>query len=513
MLRRLGDRGEGSLSYIAVVLLIGAIAAAVTVVALPDTVLGDIRAAACRVSGGERCERHNGGNDRTQPSATPTASPAVASATPTPSTGDGAPPPDDNSPEAQEYRAAQDALSRAEQDLTGLESEWSNFDLLAEIGKLGLDFLAGDIMNCVKKPNFSDCAWALIGVVPWGKIGKLLKSIPKVVKLVDRFLDLKRRLDKARKARKDAHDRLGRAREACERRNAAGNSFTPGTPVLMADGTRRPIERVRVGDLVWAADPRTGRVGPRRVTDRIVGTGDKSLVDLVVTAGGSLGGPTARLTATANHPFWVAGSQDWIDAGRLVFGDMLVTPDGRRAMVVDKRLRRQRQQVFNLTVDGLHTFYVAAGGDDLLVHNCTDLDKHEEPPRGQPRGDHQLGHTIRDHVDVTDQDLIAHARDPRNTRGVAGRWKDKDTAQQAINEAMANPKLQPQIQRWLKEGKNGRQTLELPVQQYGNGSLGDIANKNGQINAAGNKFKIILHRAQDPKHKPGWYIYTSYPVP
>ncbi|MFC7732212.1 polymorphic toxin-type HINT domain-containing protein [Actinomadura keratinilytica] len=512
MLRRLGDAGEGSLSYIAVALLVSAIAAAVTVVALPDSVRGDIRAAVCRVGGGERCERHSGGDDRSQPSATPTASPAVAG-TPPPLARRRRPLPDDDSPEAQEYRAAQEALSRAEQDLANLEREWSNFDLLAEIGKLGLDFLAGDIINCVKKPNFSDCAWALIGVIPWGKIGKALKAIPKVIKLVDRFLDLKRRLEKARKARKDAASRLDRAREACERRLADNNSFTPGTPVLMADGTRKPIERVRVGDLVWAADPQTGRMEPRRVTDRIVGTGDKSLVDLTVAAGGSFGGPTARLTATANHPFWVADSQDWIDAGRLVFGDMLVTPDGRRAMVVGKRLRRQRQQVFNLTVDGLHTFYVAAGGDNLLVHNCTNLDLHEEPPRGQRPGPHQLGHTIKQHIDISDDDLIAHARDPRNTKGVAGRWKDKATAQAAIDAAMANPKLQPMIQRWLKEGPNGRQTLELPVQQYGNGSLGDIANKNGDINPAGNKFKIILHRAQNPKHKPGWYIYTAYPVP
>ncbi|MFV2088987.1 hypothetical protein, partial [Micromonospora sp. LOL_021] len=36
------------------------------------------------------------------------------------------------------------------------------------------------------------------------------------------------------------------------------NSFTPGTRVLMADGTTTPIEQVKPGDTVIATDPETG---------------------------------------------------------------------------------------------------------------------------------------------------------------------------------------------------------------------------------------------------------------
>ncbi|GAA4072424.1 hypothetical protein GCM10022214_30640 [Actinomadura miaoliensis] len=271
------------------------------------------------------------------------------------------------SPEEQEYTAAQDAATKADQEAQAIENEWNNFNLLKEIAKLGLDWLAGDIINCIRKPNLSDCIWGLIGIIPWGKLGKALKAIPKVAKLIDRFLDLKRRLEKARGARKAAQDRLRRALEACQ--GAAPNSFPPGTLVLMADGRRRPIEQVAVGDLVWAADPETGRDGPRRVTRTIVGAGPKDLVDVVVDLDGALGGPTAVVTATANHPFWVAGARDWIDGGRLVFGDMLAAPDGRRAMVVESRRYRVERRVHNLTVEGLHTFYVTVGGLDLLVHN------------------------------------------------------------------------------------------------------------------------------------------------
>jgi hypothetical protein len=352
-LKPVGDRGEGALSYIAVILLVASVVAAIIVVAIPETVVKDIRAAVCRVAGGADCEP----GAQPGPGVSPNSSPGLPSTSL----------PGGSTPELLEYQAAQAALAQAERDAQGVESEWNDFNLLNEIAKLGLDWLAGDIINCVKKPNLSDCIWGLLGLVPWGKIGKALKSIPKVVKLIDRFLDLKRRLEKARDARRAARSRLDKALQACQ--GKPDNSFPPGTPVLMADGRRTPIEQVAVGDLVWAADPETGRAGPRRVDRTIVGSGRKDLVDLRVDLDGVLGGPTSRVTATADHPFWVVGARDWIDAGQLVFGDVLTTPTGHRVSVIDSRRRTREQRVHNLTVEGLHTFYVSAGGHDLLVHN------------------------------------------------------------------------------------------------------------------------------------------------
>ncbi|WP_281176597.1 Hint domain-containing protein, partial [Spirillospora albida] len=314
----MGDRGEGSLSYLTVILLVAAVTAVVSVVAVGDEISAGIRSGVCAVSQDEDCREPGEG-----PGGSP--SPGVSGTSPA------AVPAGGETPEEREYREAKAAADKADQDARDVENEWNNFDLLKEIAKLGLDFIAGDIIKCIDNPNFMDCLWAIVGIVPWGKIGKLIKSIPKIAKLIDRFLDLKRRLDKARKSRKDAKDRLDRALEACTGKKDP-NSFAPGTPVLMGDGTRRPIERVRVGDTVWATDPETGRSGPRRVTHLIVGTDRKPMVDLTVDPDGQVGGPTARITATANHPFWAPGAGEWIGAGRLVFGDDLATPDGGRAM-------------------------------------------------------------------------------------------------------------------------------------------------------------------------------------
>ncbi|TDC75568.1 polymorphic toxin-type HINT domain-containing protein [Actinomadura sp. 7K507] len=391
MLRRLGDRGEGSLSYLTVILLVAAITAAVSVVVVGDKVAAGIRSGVCQVTQSEDCDEP-GDDPRAEESPSPSPEPTD---------------PDGETPEEREYREALAELNEADEALEDVEAEWDEFDLLEEIGKIGLDFIAGDIIACIEDPNFMDCLWAIVGLVPWGKIGKLLKSIPKIAKLIDRFLDLKRRLDKARKTRKDAKDRVDDALDACNKKKKDPNSFIAGTPVLMADGTRRPIEQVRAGDTVWAADPTTGRSGPRTVTARITGTGPKYLVDLAIDPDATLGGPTTTITATAGHPFWVGGVGDWIHAGKLVFGDTLTTPGGEHAMVVDRRRYQRTETVYNLTVDDLHTYYVSLGGNDVLVHNDPTPDPddcdlttpdpdYETPEKGTPEYEERVNDLAQD---------------------------------------------------------------------------------------------------------------------
>ena len=140
------------------------------------------------------------------------------------------------------------------------------------------------------------------------------------------------------------------------------NSFVPGTEVLMADGTTEPIEDVEIGDWVWAHDPETGETGARRVVDTIVGDGEKQLVDIEVL------GDT--VTATAGHPFWVDDEGRWVDAGELEVGDRLLLPDGSSLGLTGVEGRVEAQRVHNLTVEGVHTYYVSVGDEQVLVHNC-----------------------------------------------------------------------------------------------------------------------------------------------
>jgi RHS repeat-associated protein len=184
------------------------------------------------------------------------------------------------------------------------------------------------------------------------------------------------------------------------------NSFTEDTPVLMADGSTKPISQVHDGDRVLSTDPTTGRTSPEKVTDTILGQGTKHLVELTVAAAGVAGvaaaasasasasagpvaaatgqrspgvvtGPagdgqrTGTLVATDNHPFWVANAHEWRIAADLRLGDLLRTSAGTYVQVTAvKKWTATDQRVRNLTVDTLHTFYVLAGSTPILVHNA-----------------------------------------------------------------------------------------------------------------------------------------------
>jgi hypothetical protein len=77
----------------------------------------------------------------------------------------------------------------------------------------------------------------------------------------------------------------------------------------------------------------------------------------------------ATVTATKDHPFWVADLQEWRAVGEPKVGQWLRTSVGAWAQVTALRSRTQKSTVYNLTVDIDHTYYVMAGDTSILVHN------------------------------------------------------------------------------------------------------------------------------------------------
>ncbi|MEU2154585.1 Hint domain-containing protein [Streptomyces sp. NPDC019396] len=143
------------------------------------------------------------------------------------------------------------------------------------------------------------------------------------------------------------------------------HSFPPGTRVLLADGTHRAIEEIRVGDLVTATDPKRGHTAARPVLNTITTEGDKDFTRLTVTTDRG----AATVTATDNHPFWLPGDQRWKDAKDLRPGDGLRRPDGTTLPVSGIHEQHGRRRTHDLTVGGFHTYYVLAGPAPVLVHN------------------------------------------------------------------------------------------------------------------------------------------------
>ena len=137
-------------------------------------------------------------------------------------------------------------------------------------------------------------------------------------------------------------------------------SFAADTGVLLADGRTVPIHEVAVGDRILARDPTTGEEGPRPVT--AVMEHEDTLVDLEV--GGE------RVTTTADHPFWSETAQGWRTAATLAGGDRLLTASGASARVDGlTSVSPRRARAYNLTVAGLHSYFVSVGDQHVLVHN------------------------------------------------------------------------------------------------------------------------------------------------
>ncbi|MBL6274852.1 ricin-type beta-trefoil lectin domain protein [Micromonospora fiedleri] len=149
------------------------------------------------------------------------------------------------------------------------------------------------------------------------------------------------------------------------------NSFVPGTKILMADGSTKPIEDVKPGDEVVVTDPATGRTDVDTVTATITGDGAKQLVKVTIDTDGDQGTKVSEVTATDGHPFWVPKLGEWIDATDLQAGQWLQTSVGTYVQITAiDRWSVPRATVHNLTVANTHTYYVVARHTSLLVHNC-----------------------------------------------------------------------------------------------------------------------------------------------
>jgi RHS repeat-associated protein len=299
----------------------------------------------------------------------------------------------------------------------------STLDVILEAGgSILMEFLGiNDILNCLKG-DLMACVSMVVGALPWGKIfkaKKIAEAIYRAGKAVLTFFEeikwaraiirgaekaaeaakaaaaaaakaaaekaaavkaaaeaaAKKAADaaaakakaaaaKAKAATKKAYDTIKEGLTRCNR-----HSFTAGTAVLLADGSTKAIEKVEPGDTVSTTDPVTGLTESRQVTRTIRTDDDKAFVDLTVAG---KDGTQHTLTTTEHHPFWVERQQRWVDAGDLKTGQLLRTSAGTYVQIGAVREYRGDAKTYDLTVDGLHTYYVLAGDTSVLVHNCGD---------------------------------------------------------------------------------------------------------------------------------------------
>jgi RHS repeat-associated protein len=136
-----------------------------------------------------------------------------------------------------------------------------------------------------------------------------------------------------------------------------GLSFSADTTVATAAGTGVAISSLRVGDKVEAYDPKSGVTAAHTVDAVMVHT-DPVVEHLATDAG--------EIETTPNHPFFTT-DRGWVEAGSLFVGEQLRTESGKAASVIGFTLDATPTAMWDLTVDGAHSFFVDSAG--VLVHN------------------------------------------------------------------------------------------------------------------------------------------------
>jgi hypothetical protein len=132
--------------------------------------------------------------------------------------------------------------------------------------------------------------------------------------------------------------------------------FAAGTPILMADGSRRPIETLMAGDRVRAFDGSTAAITRVKVRN------SDHLRELRYRSPET--GLLHRLQTTDEHQFYVLGDDAWVAAGELAVGDTLLLPDTGAAALVETWRVPAASPVYNLVVADYESYFA----NDVLVY-------------------------------------------------------------------------------------------------------------------------------------------------
>ncbi|MCX4819083.1 Hint domain-containing protein [Streptomyces sp. NBC_01142] len=489
--RRRGQSGQSAIEYVGLVAVVVAIVGSLLATGLGPTIAQEFRTQVCKITGGENC---GGGAPRAQDDQ---GGPGDAG-NGRPASGD----PRDGSLKTQtelDYEKAlkelQDAQAAEKSDRDkAIEAAKELAKILAE--ELGIT----DALDCITKGDMGACTETLINVllsIVGGAVGKLAAKYgapwkwKKAVELVKRLrkhggdlYDGLKGLIKNRKRVSDAEDKLADAKKKLDAEKqkkpedepegkpedkpddrpttCPRHSFLPGTPVLLADGRRIPIETVRTGDRVKATDPYSGSTATRRVTKTITTYDDKDFTRLTVrTVAG-----TAVVEATDTHPFWLTGRGEWgrwANAGDIRPGERLRGLDGTAPKVLTARHYTAPRTTHDLTVAETHTYYVLAGRTPVLVHNqndCGPLDGEREYDVYDPVTKNRI--TDIDHIDggvlweeksalFGDETWLTKQVDGKLTKYLEARKHMEGYEQAPIGFRFTNPSVDPRFRAALEQ--------------------------------------------------------------
>lgn len=172
-------------------------------------------------------------------------------------------------------------------------------------------------------------------------------------------------------------------------------------------------------------------------------------------------GREETIQTTDEHPFFVP-CKGWVRADVVQPGDEVRTVGGS-AIILAQRFGSTRTTVYNLTVDGHHTYHV--GPDGVLVHNCKifateQVPRHLIHRRPANRGDAPWGadgNRVELHHPDPDQPYLVQEKLQAGHRGVG---------QQGVNHPDPWPGMSPANRALYKADKRNYWALQWDLGRF-----------------------------------------------
>jgi len=147
------------------------------------------------------------------------------------------------------------------------------------------------------------------------------------------------------------------------------------TLILMADGSRKRADAVKIGDLIVSFDEKTRKLKRSKITG-VYDNGVHDVVTITTVRG-------REITTTLNHPFWTRTDRwrreksDWILAGNLKMGDKIGVALNYQTKEGGRRLNREKAQFIGIMVgDGsCHTMPRLTNTDSGVIEFCSKFAK------------------------------------------------------------------------------------------------------------------------------------------
>ncbi len=138
--------------------------------------------------------------------------------------------------------------------------------------------------------------------------------------------------------------------------SCGGGCFLADTLVLMADGTIKPIQKIKAGDNILSYNEEKKGIETAQVTQLL--THPKENEYLIINN---------SLKVTAIHP--VLSDGEWKPIGQLKVGDNLTNVDGKNIKIETIEKINAPVDIYNFEVEPNHTYVVKMGNENIIVHN------------------------------------------------------------------------------------------------------------------------------------------------